>query len=160
MLVTWETLLQVRLVFCCGTCAWGLACIGKQLRLSLLAFHILAVQNGKLSCAPTKTRVWFCSGSRLSVDWETYDIVAVTARRQSWSGWLGQMRVWEPGTWTKVVQLRRAVRKVLLVISPGSCQVSKINSSPDWAAVYNISEQVCIQSPYSTILKWHPQQLQ
>lgn len=65
----------------------------------------------------------------------------------------------ETVTWTKEVQLRTVVRKVLLVISPGSCHVTKVNSSPDWVAVYNISEWVCIQSPYSTIWKPRPQQL-
>lgn len=109
---------------------------GKAVCLSLLSFHILAVQEGKLPCAPSRTHVWSHSGSRLSVNWEINDTVATTVRGQSWSECLGQTRVSVNfGTWTKEVQWKRIVRKVLLVTSPWSCDRSKEQSSPDWAAV-------------------------
>lgn len=53
------------------------------------------MQEGKLSCAPSRTHVSSCSGSKLSVYWEINDMVAVTVRRQSQRECLGQTRVSE-----------------------------------------------------------------
>ena len=131
---------------------------------SLFSFHVLAVPDGKLSCAPSETLcVCLISDPALRAGclwtwkpmtlwpWPSGDSPGV-------SGW-GKESVCETGTWTKEVQLRRVLRKVLLVTSPGSYHVNKVNTSPDWVAVYNISEWVCIQSPCSTIWKLHPQPL-
>lgn len=41
----------------------------------------------------------------------------------------------EPGTGTEEVQLRRVVRRVLLVTSPGLCHAIKVNISPDCIAI-------------------------
>lgn len=131
-----------------GPCSQGLPCMGKQSVSALVLSHPCCAGGQAFLCP--------FQDSYLIPLWEQ----AVRELGNQWHGGhycKGTVLDWMFGAnqslcefWhlNKRCIVKRIVRKVLLGSSPWSCDGSKEQSSPDWAAVHTVSEWVCIHSLY------------